>query len=48
MEVLHNFHPKSVDLSKVYLKPKNEYEVLQNYKLLAGSFAKLGWKKFDP
>jgi hypothetical protein len=37
-----------VDLSKVYLKPKNEYEVLQNYKQLSGCFIKLGWKKFDP
>jgi hypothetical protein len=37
-----------VDLSKVYLKPKNEYEVLQNYKLLSSCFSKLGWKKFDP
>jgi hypothetical protein len=23
LEVLHNYHPKAVDLSKVYLKPKN-------------------------
>lgn len=45
--MLHNFHPKNVDLSKVFLKPKNEYEVLQNYKLLSGSFVKLGWKKFE-
>lgn len=37
-----------MDLSKVYLKPKNEYEVLQNYKLLSVCFVKLGWKKFDP
>jgi hypothetical protein len=22
LEVLHNFHPKNVDLSKLYLKPK--------------------------
>lgn len=46
LEVLHNFHPKTVDLPKVYLKPKSEYEILQNYKLLSNCFIRLGWKKF--
>lgn len=27
---------------------RNEYMVLQNYKLLARAFNKLGWRKFDP
>ena len=48
LEILHNYHPKNVDLSKLYIRPKNQYEVLQNYKLLAQCFAKLGWKKLDP
>lgn len=48
LEILHYYHPKNVEISKSYLKPKNEFEVLQNYKLLANCFAKLGWKKLDP
>jgi hypothetical protein len=48
LEVLQNFHHKTVDLSKAYIKPKNEYEVLQNYKHLLACFGKIGWKKFDP
>ena len=37
-----------MDLSKADIKPKNEYEVLQNYKHLVNCFSKVGWKKFDP
>ena len=48
LAVLHNFHPKVVTLSKINHKPKNEYEVLQNYKHLLNCFSKIGWKKFDP
>ncbi len=30
------------------MKPKDDYEILQNYKHLLSAFVKLGWKKFDP
>jgi hypothetical protein len=30
------------------MNPKDEYEVLQNFKQLSYAFNKLGWKKFDP
>jgi hypothetical protein len=48
LELIHSYHPKSVDLSKAYIKPKNDYEVLQNFKCLVQAFSKLGWKRFDP
>lgn len=48
LQLIHAYHPKAVDLTKIYFKPKNHFEILQNYKLLLGAFGKLGWKKFDP
>jgi hypothetical protein len=30
------------------MNPKDDYEILQNFKQLSYAFSKLGWKKFDP
>lgn len=30
------------------MNPKDDYEILQNFKQLSSAFGKLGWKKFDP
>ncbi len=37
-----------MDLTKIYLRPKNSFEVLQNYKQLMSIFSQLGWKRIDP
>lgn len=47
LETIHRYHPKYVELSKVYIKPKNNFEVLQNYKQLSNCFHNLGWKRFE-
>lgn len=48
LETIHIYHQKYVDLSKTYVKPKNNFEVLQNYKQLMNCFQALRWKKFEP
>jgi hypothetical protein len=48
LETIHIHYPKYVDLTKIYLKPKNSFEVLQNYKQLMTIFTQLGWKRIDP
>jgi hypothetical protein len=42
------YYPKKVDLTKTYMKPKDDFEILQNYKQLLSAFIKLGCNKFDP
>lgn len=48
LETMHVYFPKYVDLSKIYIKPKNSFEVMQNYRQLFNIFGQLGWKKMDP
>lgn len=48
METMHIHYPKYVNLSKVYIKPKNSFEVIQNYRQLLNTFSNLGWKKIEP
>lgn len=45
---MYLYFPKHVNLTKVYLRPKNSFEVIQNFRQLLNTFTLLGWKKIDP
>ena len=41
-ELLNILFPGKVPLAKVFIRPKSDYEVLENFKLLSSAFQKLG------
>jgi RP/EB family microtubule-associated protein len=44
-ELLNILHPNRIQIAKVYIRPKGEYEIEQNFKLLASAFQKIGLKQ---
>jgi RP/EB family microtubule-associated protein len=44
-ELLNILYPNRIQIAKVYIRPKNDYEVDQNFKLLASAFQKIGLKQ---
>lgn len=44
-ELLNILHPNRIQIAKVYIRPKNDFEVEQNFKLLAQAFQKIGLRQ---
>lgn len=44
-ELLNILYPNRMQIAKVYIRPKNEYETEQNFKLLAQAFQKIGLRQ---
>lgn len=44
-ELLSLLHPGRVQTARVYIKPRSEFEVEQNFKLLANACLKLGLRQ---